>query len=81
MRIRKTWSVVLAALALGGCADQTDDAIETKSDEIIRATSNGGRNEVVMLFSVVSTPQGIFERDLHGLVFRAAGRADGGALP
>ena len=58
-----------------------DDAIATKSDEIIRATSNGGRNEVVMLFSVISTPQRDLQRDLHGLVFRAAGRADGGALP
>ena len=66
MRIRKTWSVALAALALGGCADQNDDAIDTKSDEIIRATANGGRNEVVMLFSVISTPDGIFNGTCTG---------------
>ena len=69
MRIRKTWSVALAALALGGCADIKDDAIDTKSDEIIRATSNGGRNEVVMLFSVISTPQGIFNGTCTGQYF------------
>ena len=69
MRIRKTLSVVLAALALGGCADQSDDAIDTKSDEIIRATSNGGRNEVVMIFAVVSTPQGIFNETCTGSYF------------
>ena len=69
MRIRKTWSVALAALALGSCADIKDDAIDTKSDEIIRATSNGGRNEVVMLFTVISTPQGIFNGTCTGSYF------------
>jgi hypothetical protein len=61
--------VALAALALGACADLPDDKIETKSDEIIRATSNGGRNEVVMLFSVISTPQGIFNQTCSGSYF------------
>src|SRR4029079_3208278 len=66
MRIRKAWTVALAAMALSACADVNDDAIETKTDNIIRPTSLGGRNEVVMLFSVISTPQGIFNRTCTG---------------
>jgi hypothetical protein len=53
MRIRKTLSLVMAAAALSACGEMQDDAVETQTGEIIRATSNGGRNEVVMLYAVV----------------------------
>jgi hypothetical protein len=66
MQIRKTWSAVLVTAALGGCGESQDDATETKSDAIIRATSNGGRNEVVMLYGVVSTSTGTATRTCSG---------------
>jgi hypothetical protein len=66
MTIRKTWCVAVAALALGACGDLKEDAIQQEGDPIIRATAAGGRNEVVMLFSVVGTSQGFVNQTCTG---------------
>jgi hypothetical protein len=69
MKMRKTWSVVLAGLALSACGDFQGQGTETDNSQIIRATSNGGRNEVLMLFSVVVIDGQFFHRTCTGSYF------------
>ena len=66
MRIRKTWCLALADWRSAPAAIFRSRRSSKKSDQIIRATSNGGRNEVVMLFAVVARRNGFFNRTCTG---------------
>jgi hypothetical protein len=62
MKVMKTgYWVLCSLLAITGCSagDGTVD-VETKTDEIIRATSNGGRDQVVMLYAVTGDGGRVF---------------------
>jgi hypothetical protein len=50
MRSGKTGYWALACLLLATACSDGSEGVETKDDSVIRATSNGGRNEVVMLY-------------------------------
>ena len=52
MTSRKTGYWALCGLALMAACGEADPNVDTTQDDIIRATSNGGRNEVVMLYGV-----------------------------
>ena len=45
--------VFALCIVLNGACNGGNDEFETRNDNIVRATSNGGRNEVVMVFGVV----------------------------
>ena len=66
MRIQKACCLALAVLALSACGDFQEQAANPSRTQIIRATSNGGRNEVVMLFSVIVLNGQIFNRTCTG---------------
>jgi hypothetical protein len=54
MKFRNTsYSLLFGLLSIAGCG-QIDDGAETHSDDIIRATSNGGRDQVMMLYGVLT---------------------------
>jgi hypothetical protein len=40
-------------LAVAGCGEEPSAEVETQTSDIIRATSNGGRDQVVMLYGVL----------------------------
>ena len=52
MRSRKIGWLALCGLALMAACGEANEAFETKADVILRPTSTGGRNEVVMLYGV-----------------------------
>jgi hypothetical protein len=54
MKFRKTGYVLLCGLlSVAACGDD-QQRIATETGDIIRATSNGGRNEVVMIYGVLT---------------------------
>jgi hypothetical protein len=65
MALRKTGILVVCALLLAGCNDAGDD-VDVQQDDIVRATANGGRNEVVMLFAVAVVNNQIVNRTCSG---------------
>lgn len=54
MRSRKTgyWLVCGVLLSITACSSEGNDTVSEKTSEIIRATANGGRDQVVMLYAV-----------------------------
>ncbi|MEI9942438.1 MAG: trypsin-like serine protease [Pseudomonadota bacterium] len=54
MRSGKTgcWLLCGLLLSVAACGGEGNDGVETKTSEIIRATSGGGRDQVVMLYGV-----------------------------
>jgi len=52
MRSIRTGCLLLCGLVSVAACGEADEAVETQSGEIIRATSNGGRDQVVMLYGV-----------------------------
>ncbi|HET7538242.1 MAG TPA: trypsin-like serine protease [Polyangiaceae bacterium] len=63
MRSRKTGYWILCGLllsSLGACSGQGMEESDSKSGEIIRATSNGGRDQVVMLYGVLGNGTHLF---------------------
>jgi hypothetical protein len=53
MSFRKTRYLFLCGLFSVAACGEIDDGVETKTGEIIRATSNGGRDQVVMLYGLL----------------------------
>jgi Trypsin len=53
MRFRKIGYVALCGLLSVAACGEDGQGIETESSDIIRATSNGGRDQVVMLYGVL----------------------------
>ena len=53
MRFRKTGYLLLCGLLSVAACGEADDGSETQNGDIIRATSNGGRDQVVMLYGVL----------------------------
>ena len=69
MKFRKTsYSLLLGLLSIAGCGE-IDDGVGTQTGDIIRATSNGGRDQVVMLYGVLTNGS---RESLLGLLLRAA---------
>ena len=80
MRAGKFGYLALSSLLLTTACNDANEELEPKQDEIIRATSNGGRNEVVLVYAVVADAGWDSLPPLFGLVLRAAGRGDRRAL-
>jgi hypothetical protein len=72
MKLAKMCTLAAVA-ALGACSGAQDElgeeSVGTQGEEIIRATSLGGRNEVVMIFAVVNTPEGTTTLTCSGSYF------------
>ena len=50
MRTGKLRYLAMAGLLLATACGEATEGFDTKDDQVIRATSNGGRNEVFMLY-------------------------------
>ena len=55
MRFRKTGYVLVCGLLSLAACGEIDDGVEGQTGDIIRATSNGGRDQVVMLYGVLTS--------------------------
>ena len=54
MRFRKTGYLFLCSLLSVAACGEDDQGLDTETGEIVRATSNGGRDQVVMLYGVLN---------------------------
>jgi hypothetical protein len=65
MAFRKTGILIVCALLFAAC-NAVDNDVDVKQDDIVGATANGGRNEVVMVYAVAVVNNQIINRTCSG---------------